>query len=420
MARYFIEKSGPLVGEVEMSGSKNAVLPIMAGSILTEDNCMIADIPKLRDVDVMCQLLESVGAQVNIDYIKKEINITCNNIKEIEAPYDLVKQMRASILIMGPLLARSGKAKIALPGGCAIGSRPIDLHLKGFQALGADIELGHGYVEAVAKKLTGDKIYLDFPSVGATENIMMCATLAEGITIIENAAEEPEIVDLANFLNSMGAKIKGAGTDTIKIEGVKSLKGTNHAVIPDRIETGTFMIAAAATRGDLLIKNAMADHVKPIIAKLKECGVEISEKDGDIRVRANGEIINTDIKTLPYPGFPTDMQAQFMTLLTSVKGTSIIIETVFENRYMHIGELNRMGANIKIEGRSAVVVGEQKLEGTQVTATDLRAGAALVLAGLIAEGCTEIRDIYHIERGYSDFAQKLSNLGVKITREEDE
>lgn len=420
MAKYFIEKSGPLMGEVIISGSKNAVLPIMAGSILTSDNCIIADIPKLRDVDVMCQLLGSVGAQVNIDYIKKEIKVSCNEIKEVEAPYDLVKQMRASILIMGPLLARTGKAKIALPGGCAIGARPIDLHLKGFQALGAEIELGHGYVEAQAKKLVGDKIYLDFPSVGATENIMMCATLAEGVTILENAAEEPEIVDLANFLNSMGAKIKGAGTDTIKIEGVEALKGTNHAVIPDRIETGTFMVAAAVTRGDILIKNAMADHVKPIIAKLKECGVEITEIDGNLRVKADSEIINTDIKTLPYPGFPTDMQAQFMTLLTSVKGTSIIIETVFENRYMHIGELNRMGANIKIEGRSAVIVGEQNLEGTQVTATDLRAGAALVLAGLIADGNTEIRDIFHIERGYADFTNKLSGLGARIMRTEEE
>lgn len=420
MPKYIIEKNGPLVGEVVISGSKNAVLPIMAASILTRGNCIITDIPKLRDVDVMCQLLNSVGAGVNIDYIQNEISITCSVVNEVEAPYDLVKQMRASILIMGPLLARTGKARIAMPGGCAIGARPIDLHLKGFQALGAEIELGHGYVEAKADRLIGDKIYLDFPSVGATENIMMCAVLAEGTTILENAAEEPEIVDLANFLNSMGARIKGAGTDTIKIEGVRELSGTKHAVIPDRIETGTFMVAAAVTRGDILIKNAMADHVKPIIAKLKECGVDVTECDGNLRVKAtHGEIKATDIKTLPYPGFPTDMQAQFMTLLTSVKGTSIIIETVFENRYMHIGELNRMGANIKIEGRSAIVTGEQNLEGTQVTATDLRAGAALVLAGLIAEGSTEISDIYHIERGYSSFTEKLTKLGAKIKRIED-
>ncbi len=421
MPKYIIEKNGPLKGEVVMSGSKNAVLPIMAASILTSKQCTITDIPKLRDVDVMCQLLRSVGAEVNIDYIKKEISITCDTVSELEAPYELVKQMRASNLIMGPLLSRTGKVKISMPGGCAIGARPIDLHLKGFQALGAEIELEHGYVEARAEKLIGDKIYLDFPSVGATENIMMCAVLAQGITTIENAAEEPEIVDLANFLNSIGAKIKGAGTDTIKIEGVSKseLTGTKHAIIPDRIETGTFMVAAAVTRGNLLIKNAIADHVKPIIAKLKECGVEITETDGDIRVTANKGVKATDIKTLPYPGFPTDMQAQFMTLLTSAIGTSIIIETVFENRYMHIGELNRMGSNIKIEGRSAVVPGEQMLEGAQVTATDLRAGAALVLAGLIAEGTTEISDIYHIERGYSEFVEKLSRIGAKIRKVED-
>lgn len=419
MPKYIIEKNGPLKGEVEISGSKNAVLPIMAASILTSETCIITDVPRLRDVDVMCHLLKSVGAQVDIDYIKKEISITCKDLNEIEAPYELVKQMRASNLIMGPLLARTGKVKIAMPGGCAIGARPIDLHLKGFQALGAEIELEHGYVEASAKKLLGDKIYLDFPSVGATENIMMCAVLAEGTTIIENAAEEPEIVDLANFLNGIGAKIKGAGTDTIKIEGVNKLKGTRHAVIPDRIETGTFMVAAAATRGDVIIKNAIADHVKPVIAKLKECGVEITEIDGNIRVKVGDDIKATDIKTLPYPGFPTDMQAQFMTLLTSVKGTSIVIETVFENRYMHIGELNRMGSNIKIEGRSAVVPGEQRLEGAQVTATDLRAGAALVLAGLIAEGKTEVLDVYHIERGYSQFVEKLSKLGANIKRIDD-
>jgi len=420
LARYIVKKSNPLKGEVEISGSKNAVLPIIAASILTKDSCKIMDIPKLRDVDVMCELLESLGSTVDVDYNKCILNVTTGEIKEEEAPYELVKQMRASILIMGPLLARKNKAKIALPGGCAIGARPIDLHLKGFQALGAKIELGHGYVEATAEKLVGAKIYLDFPSVGATENIMMAAVLAEGTTILENVAEEPEIVDLANFLNGMGAKIKGAGTDTIKIEGVKELHGVNHAVIPDRIETGTFMVAAAITRGNILIKNTIADHVKPVIAKLKECNVEVTEEEGNIRVRADkGNIVATDIKTLPYPGFPTDMQSQFMTLLTSAKGTSIIIESVFENRYMHIGELNRMGADIKIEGRSAVVVGDKALEGAQVTATDLRAGAALVLAGLIAEGDTEISEIYHVERGYSKFSDKLTKLGAEIRIIED-
>ncbi len=420
MAKYLVEKSNPLRGEIAASGSKNAVLPIMAASILATDVCKIMDIPKLRDVEVMCQLLESIGSKVTIEAEKEMISVLTEEIKEEEAPYELVKQMRASILIMGPLLARKKKAKIALPGGCAIGARPIDLHLKGFHALGAEIELGHGYVEATADKLVGANIYLDFPSVGATENIMMAAVLAEGTTVLENVAEEPEIVDLANFLNGMGAKIKGAGTDTIKIEGVSELHGVTHAVIPDRIETGTYMVAAAMTRGDVLIKNAIADHVKPVIAKLRECGVEISEEEGNIRVKADqNPIIATDIKTLPYPGFPTDMQSQFMTLLTSVEGTSIIIETVFENRYMHIGELNRMGADIKIEGRSAVVVGEKLLEGAQVTATDLRAGAALVLAGLVADGVTEISEIYHIERGYSDFIAKLTKLGAKIKRVEE-
>lgn len=419
MAKYFVEKSQPLRGEVEISGSKNAVLPIMAAAILSDEPCEILEAPALRDVDVMCGILKSIGAEVHTDNKENKIEVVTKNIEAEEAPYELVKQMRASNLLMGPLLAKTGKFRIALPGGCAIGARPIDLHLKGFQALGAEIKIEHGDIEAKASKLKGAKIYLDFPSVGATENIMMAATLAEGLTIIENAAEEPEIVDLANFLNKMGAKIKGAGTDTVRIEGVKSLSGTRHAIIPDRIETGTFMVAAAITRGDLLLKNVVSDHVKPVIAKLKECGVNIDEDDEGIRVSADGELIATDIKTLPYPGFPTDMQSQFMTFLTTVKGTSIIIETVFENRYMHIGELNRMGANIKIEGRSAVVQGEQVLQGAQVVSTDLRAGAALVLAGLVAEGTTEISEIYHIERGYSDFVDKLIKIGARIKRVED-
>lgn len=420
MAKFLVENSGPLNGEVEISGSKNAVLPIMAAAILTEENCEILDVPALRDVDVMCRLLSSIGSEVKANYEKNIIEIQTSSIIAEEAPYELVKKMRASILVMGPLLAKTGKAKIALPGGCAIGARPINLHLKGFQALGAEIVEGHGYVEARAKKLIGCNVYLDFPSVGATENIMMAAVLAEGITIIENVAEEPEIVDLANFLNKMGAKIKGAGTDTIKIEGVEKLHGAKHAIIPDRIETGTFMVAAAITRGNVLLKNVVPDHVKPIIAKLKECGVVIEDGDDGIRVRGDiNPLISTDIKTMPYPGFPTDMQSQFMAFLTTVYGASIVIETVFENRYMHIGELNRMGANIKIEGRSAIIQGERALQGAQVISTDLRAGAALVLAGLMAEGTTEIAEIYHIERGYSDFIQKFKALGANITRIED-
>lgn len=421
MAKFLVEKSGPLFGEVEISGSKNAVLPIMAAAILAEDKCEITDVPALRDVDVMCKLLRSLGAKVTENYTDETVLIETEELVAVEAPYELVKRMRASILVMGALLARKGRARIALPGGCAIGARPIELHLKGFKIMGARIEEGHGFVEAtVDGRLRGGKIYLDFPSVGATENIMMAATMADGITILENAAEEPEIVDLANFLNKMGAKIKGAGTDTIKIEGVEKLHGTRHAVIPDRIETGTFMIAAAITRGDILIKNVVSDHVKPVIAKLIECGVEIEDGDDGMRVRADvASLVSTDIKTMPYPGFPTDMQSLFMALLTTVEGPSVVIETVFENRYMHIGELNRMGANIKIEGRSALIQGARPLQGAQVISTDLRAGAALVLAGLMAEGVTEISEIYHIERGYSFFVEKLRKLGAKISRIED-
>ncbi|QAT42133.1 UDP-N-acetylglucosamine 1-carboxyvinyltransferase [Aminipila luticellarii] len=420
MAKYLVQKSGPLRGEVTISGSKNAVLPIMAAAILTDEACELTEVPALRDVDVMCRLLGSLGSKIKEEYRDNKLEIETKEIMTCEAPYELVKKMRASILVMGPLLARTGKARIALPGGCAIGARPIDLHLKGFQALGAKIEEGHGYVEAVADKLTGNNVYLDFPSVGATENIMMAAVLAEGITILENVAEEPEIVDLANFLNRMGAKIKGAGTDTIKIEGVSSLHGAKHSVIPDRIETGTFMVAAAITRGNVLIKNVVPDHVKPIIAKLKECGAAVEVTDEGLIVRGDvAPLVATDIKTLPYPGFPTDMQSQFMSLLATTKGSSIVIETVFENRYMHVGELNRMGANIKIEGRSAVIQGEKLLQGAQVISTDLRAGAALVLAGLTAEGTTEISEIYHIERGYEKFVEKFKGIGATIIRVEE-
>ncbi|MDD4582985.1 MAG: UDP-N-acetylglucosamine 1-carboxyvinyltransferase [Eubacteriales bacterium] len=417
MAKYIVEKSGPLRGEVEISGSKNAVLPIMAAAILADEECEIMEAPALRDVDVMCRLLRSIGSQVTEDYKNSKILIKTNKIIEEEAPYELVKRMRASILVMGPLLAKTGRAKIALPGGCAIGARPIDLHLKGFQTLGAEIKQGHGYVEAKADQLVGGKVYLDFPSVGATENIMMASALAKGMTIIENAAEEPEIVDLANFMNKMGAKVKGAGTDIIRIEGVAKLHGVKHTVIPDRIETGTFMIAAAITRGNVLIRNVVPDHVRPIIAKLMECGVDIEDNDEGIRVRSDlKNLISTDIKTMPYPGFPTDMQPQFMAFLTTVKGPSVVVETVFENRFMHVGELNRMGADIKIEGRSAVIQGERPLQGAQVICTDLRAGAAMVLAGLMAEGATEISEIYHLERGYTSFVKKLKDLGAKIKR----
>lgn len=417
MPKIIVRKSGPLKGAVKISGAKNSVLPIMAASLLAQDKVILEDIPALRDVEVISEVLSSLGADVK-KHSDGIIEINSSNIDNSEAPYDLIKKMRASFLVIGPLLARMGRARVSLPGGCAIGARPIDLHLKGLSALGAKIDLGHGYVEAQADKLVGDKIYLDFPSVGATENIMMAATMADGQTIIQNAAEEPEIVDLANFLNSLGANIKGAGTDTIKIQGVKELGGTRHTVIPDRIETGTYMVAAAITGGDVTIKNALTDHLKPMIAKLKECGVEIYENGDEIRVNASNGINAIDIKTLPYPGFPTDMQSQFMSLLSVAKGTSVIIETVFENRFMHVSELNRMGANIKIEGHSAVVQGVGSLEGAQVRATDLRAGAALILAGLVADGTTEINEIHHIERGYVGIENKLRSLGANIERVE--
>ena len=411
--KFIVEKRQPLKGSVKISGAKNSVLPIIAASLLSSGEIVLDDIPTLEDVNVMIELIKHFGAICEFENEKLKIKV---DIKDVEAPYDLVKKMRASFLVMGPILARLGHAKISMPGGCAIGSRPIDLHLKGFQTLGADITIGHGYVEARAKKLTGKKIYLDFPSVGATENIMMAAVFAEGVTIIENAAEEPEIVDLANFLNKMGANIKGAGTDTIRIEGVKELKGAEHTVIPDRIEAGTFMVAAAMTGGNVLIENVIVDHVRSIIAKLTECGIKITEEPKGLRVKGIKNYKAVDIKTLPYPGFPTDMQAQMMVMMTVAKGTSVIIETVFENRFMHVDELKRMGANIKIEGRSAVVTGVDHLTGAEVKATDLRAGAALVLAGLIAEGRTEINDIYHIDRGYVKMEEKLKNLGAIIYR----
>lgn len=420
MAKFLVEKSGPLKGEVTISGSKNAVLPIMAASLLSDEECVIYDAPDLRDVDVMCKILESLGSKVNPDFGSNAISLNAEKITSNETPQELVRRMRASILTMGPLLARFGSARVPLPGGCAIGARPIDLHLKGFESMGAEIERGIGYVEAKATKLHGARIYLDFPSVGATENIMTAAAMAEGVTIIENGAKEPEIVDLANFLNQMGGKVRGAGTDTIKIEGVPHMHGTNHIVIPDRIETGTFMVAAAITHGDVLIKNVVPDHVRPIIAKLSECGCTVEDTVDGLRVKADDcEMIATDIKTMPYPGFPTDMQSQFMALLTTVKGTSSVIETVFENRYMHINELNRMGAGIRIEGRQAIIPGNTKLVGTHVVSTDLRAGAALVIAALAAEGTTQISEIYHIERGYSEFVDKLKKIGANIRRVED-
>ena len=410
-----VEKSPPLRGSVRVSGAKNSALPILAASLLGTEDIVLEDVPKLKDVDVICEVLAALGAKVEFldDGV---IKINSANINNYSTPYELMSKMRASFLVMGPLLTRVGKAKTALPGGCAIGSRPVDQHLKGFKALGAEIDVDHGNIGAYADKLIGDRIYLDFPSVGATENIMMAAVMAEGETIIDNAAMEPEIVDLSNFLNKLGADIKGAGTSSIRIKGVEQLGGATHSIIPDRIEAGTFMVAAAITKGDILVENVITSHIKPVIAKLREVGCEVYENGDKVRVIGTENLKATDIKTLPYPGFPTDMQAQFMALMSVCKGTSVAIETVFENRFMHVDELKRMGADIKIDGRSAIVQGVSSLMSAPVKATDLRAGAALVLAGLVADGVTEIGDIYHIDRGYDGIEKKFAKLGAKIYR----
>ncbi|MBC8590076.1 UDP-N-acetylglucosamine 1-carboxyvinyltransferase [Wansuia hejianensis] len=412
-----VEKSPPLKGNVRINGAKNSALPILAASLLGTEDIILEDVPNLRDVGIMCEVLRSLGSTV--EFLDKDVvKINSKNVNNYVTRYDLMNKMRASLLVMGPLLARLGKSRSSLPGGCAIGTRPIDLHLKGFRALGAEISTEHGNIEAHADKLIGSKIYLDFPSVGATENIMMVASLAEGETIIDNAAMEPEIVDLQNFLNKLGADIKGAGTSTIRIKGVEKLGGTTHQIIPDRIEAGTFMVAAAATGGDVVVENVISSHIKPVIAKLKEAGAEIIENGDSIRVIGSKKINPIDIKTLPYPGFPTDMQAQFMALMTLCEGTSIAIETVFENRFMHVDELKRMGADIKIDGKSAIIHGVDHLTGAPVKASDLRAGAALVIAGLVADGTTEIENIYHIERGYDGIEERFAKLGAKIYRKE--
>lgn len=416
MDRIVINGGNKLGGKVNISAAKNSVLPIIAASILSGDKCIIENAPMLEDVIVISDVLKAVNAEIEIDYADSKVIIDTSNLKYGEPSSELVRKMRASFLIMGPMISRFGKFKISMPGGCNIGTRPIDLHLKGLTALGAEVSIGHGYVEAKAKRLIGNKIYLDFPSVGATENIMMAAATAEGETIIENSAAEPEIEDLAEFLNSMGAKITGAGTDTIRITGVRDLKGTIHKPIYDRIEAGTFMVAAAITKSRIEVCGVNEEHLKPVIAKLTEMGISMEICGDHIIVDGNRALKPVDIKTMPYPGFPTDMQAQMMSLLCSIKGTSVITETIFENRYMHAQELKRMGANIKIDGRSAVIEGVNKLTGSEVRATDLRAGAALILAGLAAEGTTQIDDIYHIDRGYVNIENKFKGLGADISR----
>ncbi len=416
MSKFIVRGGNKLTGSVKVSGAKNSVLPIIAASLLGEEGVsVIYDAPPLDDVITISKVLESIGA--GITYENDVMRVDAQAISSCEAPYEWVRKMRASFLVMGPLLARMGHTRISLPGGCAIGTRPIDQHLKGFEALGAEISLGQGYIEAKMNgRLRGAKIYLDVASVGATENIMMAATLAEGVTVIENAAKEPEIVDLANYLNGMGAKVRGAGTGVIRIEGVEKMHGTEHTVIPDRIEAGTYMVAAAITGGDVYVEGAIADHLGPVISKLEEMGVSIEPDENGVRVTANHPLKAVDIKTLPYPGFPTDMQSQMMALLLKSEGTSVVTETVFENRFMHVDEFQLMNAEIKVEGRSAIITGGAHLKGAKVCATDLRAGAALILAGLVSEGTTEVSGTHHIDRGYVDLAEKLSGLGADIWR----
>lgn len=418
MEKLIIHGGHELHGRVKISGAKNAVLPIIAATLLAQDKpCVLDEVPYLNDVCTIAEVLRQLGAKVDFNRQQHTLFVDSTVLKTVDAPYDLVRKMRASFVIMGPLLARYGKAKISMPGGCAIGTRPIDLHLKGFEALGAEIEIGHGFISATAPNgLKGTSIYLDFPSVGATENIIMAACMAEGQTILENAAQEPEIIDLANFLNIMGAKIRGAGTNVIKITGVPKLIGHNYTIIPDRIEAGTYMVAVAMTGGDIYIENAISEHLKPVIAKLNEAGVKIEEDIDGIRVSCNKRPKAIDIKTLPYPGFPTDMQAQFMAMLTIADGTGLVTETVFENRFMHVDELKRMGACIKVDRRTSIVEGVPSLNGCQVKATDLRAGAAMVLAGLVANGETEVSYIHHIDRGYDNLVEKLCGLGADICR----
>jgi UDP-N-acetylglucosamine 1-carboxyvinyltransferase len=417
MDKFIIHGGAPLRGTVTISGSKNAALPILCSSILADDKCTYTNVPQLKDIDTIAQLLSMLGVRIERPE-KNTIELDPSNITAFEAPYDLVKSMRASITVLGPLLAKYGQAKVSLPGGCAIGVRPIDLHLKAFAKMGADIDLSHGYVLATAKKLKGARIVFDSITVGGTENVLMAATLAEGQTVIEGAAMEPEVVDLANALNAMGARIEGAGKSTIIIEGVKSLHGLTYSVIPDRIEVGTFLVAAPITKGKITIRGGRPDHIAAVIEKLLEMGVQIEERsNGDIYVNGDQDLKPVDVQTVPYPGFPTDMQAQIMALACIAGGVSSITENIFENRFMHVPELVRMGAILEEKGRTVIVRGVERFQGASVMATDLRASASLVLAGLNAKGYTEVRRIYHLDRGYEALDEKLIHLGAEVSRE---
>lgn len=414
MDKMQIEGGSALKGNIKISGAKNATLPLMAAALLAPGKSVIRHAPDLRDIRTFSELLD--GMDVKVEREGTSLEIDCENVSNPTAPYELVKTMRASVLVLGPLLARCGKAKVSLPGGCAIGARPIDQHLKGLEALGVKVELDHGYVVAEAAKLKGASIVFDTNTVTGTENVMMAAVLAEGETVLENAASEPEIVDLASALTEMGAEIIGAGSDIITIRGVSSLKPFDYEVMPDRIEAGTFMAAAAITRGELLLEGDLESLMHAVSVKFKEAGTSIELEDGGIRIKGNGRARSVDVKTLPYPGFPTDMQAQFMAFMSLAGGLSVISETIFENRFLHVSELKRMGADIQVQGRSAVVRGVDGLEAAPVMASDLRASAALVLAGLAANGVTEISRIYHLDRGYEKIEEKLLNVGAKIKR----
>ncbi|HGL3421682.1 TPA: UDP-N-acetylglucosamine 1-carboxyvinyltransferase [Staphylococcus aureus] len=418
MDKIVIKGGNKLTGEVKVEGAKNAVLPILTASLLASDKpSKLVNVPALSDVETINNVLTTLNADVTYKKDENAVVVDATKTLNEEAPYEYVSKMRASILVMGPLLARLGHAIVALPGGCAIGSRPIEQHIKGFEALGAEIHLENGNIYAKTKDgLKGTSIHLDFPSVGATQNIIMAASLAKGKTLIENAAKEPEIVDLANYINEMGGRITGAGTDTITINGVESLHGVEHAIIPDRIEAGTLLIAGAITRGDIFVRDAIKEHMASLVYKLEEMGVELDYQEDGIRVRAEGELQPVDIKTLPHPGFPTDMQSQMMALLLTANGHKVVTETVFENRFMHVAEFKRMNANINVEGRSAKLEGKSQLQGAQVKATDLRAAAALILAGLVADGKTSVTELTHLDRGYVDLHGKLKQLGADIER----
>ena len=415
MEQYIIKGGNPLVGEVEIGGAKNAALAILAAAIMTDETVTIDNLPDVNDINVLLEAISGIGAEVDrID--RHTVRINGSNIENFDIEYDYIKKIRASYYLLGALLGKYKRAEVALPGGCNIGSRPIDQHLKGFRALGAYVDIEHGKIIAEAERLIGKHIYFDVVSVGATINVMMAASMAEGLTILENVAKEPHVVDVANFLNSMGANIRGAGTDVIKIRGVSRLHKTDYSIIPDQIEAGTFMFAAAATRGDVTVMNVIPKHLEATIAKLVEIGCEVEEFDDAVRVVSKGDLHNTQVKTLPYPGFPTDMQPQIGVTLALCKGTSTITESIFENRFKYLSELARMGANVKVEGNAATIEGVDKFSGVRVSAPDLRAGAALVIAGMAADGITIVDDIVYIQRGYERFEEKLRSLGAVIER----